>query len=106
MKLLLNKNSIDIKKCISFKDKLFGLMFKKDFNYGIVLDKCNCIHTIFMKEKIDVIMTDRNYKVLYIFNNLKKNKIILPKKNVHYTFELPSGLNTYKTNDTLKIKNN
>ena len=26
---------------------------------------------------------------LYVYNNLNSNKIILPKKNVYYTFELP-----------------
>ena len=103
MELLLNENKISIKKCFRFKDKLLGLMFKKNFNYGIVLEKCSSIHTFFMKESIDVIMTDKNYKVKYIYNNLKKNKIILPKKGIYYTFELPSNTNTYKIGEKLKF---
>ncbi len=102
MKLIIENKSIPIKKCTSFKDKLFGVMFKKNIDYGIVLEKCGSIHTFFMKENIDVIMTDKNYKVLFIYNNLTKNKVILPKKNVYYTFEIPSGLNNYKINDKLK----
>ena len=104
MKLILKNRTLTIKKCRSFKDKLFGLMFKKNFDYGICLTGCSSIHTFFMKEKIDVIMTDINYNVIYIANNLLKNRIILPKKNVYYTFELPNGNNTYKINDKLIIK--
>ena len=105
MKLIIDNKSIPIKKCISFKDKLFGLMFKKNINYGICLKRCSSIHTFFMKEKIDVIMTDKNYKVIYVYNNIKPYRIILPKKKVYYTFELPSNTNTYEINDILKIDN-
>ena len=100
------EKEIEIKMYNSFFNKLKGLMFKKNFNYGICLNNCNSIHTFFMRENIDVIMTDRNNKVLYIFNNLGKYKIILPKKNVYYTYELPSNYNTYNIGDHLQfIKN-
>ena len=36
-------------------------------------------------------MTDRNFLVLYKKENMKKNRILLPKKKVYYTFELPKG---------------
>lgn len=105
MKLIIDNKSIPIRECISFKEKLFGLMFKKNINYGICLEGCSSIHTFFMKEKIDIIMTDKNYKVIYVYNNIKPYRIILPKKKVYYTFELPSNTNTYKINDILKIDN-
>ena len=104
MILKLKDNNIEIKMCQLFKDKLLGLMFKRNISSGICLRKCRSIHTFFMKEDIDVIMTDKYYKVLYIYNNLKRNRIILPKKNVYYTFELPSGTNSYRVNDILGIK--
>lgn len=104
MKLILNDKEIDILECESFKDKLFGLMFKKDFSYGICLNNCRSIHTMFMRKNIDIIMTDKQYRVLYIYNNLAKNRIVFPKRNVYYTFELPSNLNTYSINDILILK--
>lgn len=103
MKLKLNKKSIEIKIYNSFLKKLIGLMFKRNFKYGICIENCNSIHTFFMKENIDIIMTDKKYNVIYVYNNLKKNRIILPKKNVYYTFELPSNTNTYKEKDKLEI---
>ena len=78
-------------------------MFKKSFNYGLCFPNCNSIHTFFMKESIDVIMTDKDYNILYIFNNLKPNKIILPKKNVYYTFEIPVNKLNLKINEKLQV---
>ena len=75
-------NNIEIKDYHKFKDKFKGLMFKKNINYGIKM-KCNGIHTFFMKENIDVILTNKENKILYIIKNLKPNKIIFPKKNVY-----------------------
>ena len=95
-------NNIEIKNCYKFKDKFKGLMFKKNINYGIKM-KCNGIHTFFMKENIDVILTDKKGKILYIIKNLKPNRIILPKKNVYYTYELPpNNIKNLKLNDYIK----
>lgn len=98
------QKDIEIKMCDTFFKKLMGLMFKKNFNYGLCFKKCNSIHTFFMFKKIDVIMTDKNNKVLYIFNELKPYRIILPQKKVYYTYELPEKYNNYKINDYLQFK--
>lgn len=92
-------------KCYTkFKDRLLGLMFKKQkIDFGICFPKCNAIHTFFMFQSIDVVMTDINHKILYIYPNLKPWKIILPKKNVYYTYELPLGsTQNLKVNQTFK----
>lgn len=89
--IFMNIDGISVKVCKSFSSRFLGLMFKKDFNYGLVFPKCNSIHTIFMRKCIDVFMTDINGKVLYTYKSLKPYKIILPKKNVYYTFEFPEG---------------
>ena len=73
----------------TFFKKLKGLMFTKDCNY-IMKFKCNGIHTFFMKFNIDVILTDKNHQILYIYKNISPNKIILPKKGVKYTYEIKS----------------
>jgi len=51
---------------------------------------------------IDVYMTDKNNKILYIYKNLKPGRIILPKKNVYYTYETPLNYYDYKLNDYIK----
>ncbi|NLL44772.1 MAG: hypothetical protein GX247_03795 [Mollicutes bacterium] len=93
-----------IKCYVDFKKRLFGFMFKiKKIDYGLCLPKCNSIHTLFMFQPIDVIMTDKNHKILYIYSNLKPWRIILPKKGVYYTYELPVGsIKILKVNDIFK----
>jgi uncharacterized membrane protein (UPF0127 family) len=56
-----------------------------------------------MKINIDVVMTDKNFNILYIYKNLKPNKIIFPKKKVYYTFELPVNKYKFKLNEKIKV---
>ena len=100
MYLDLNKLNIPIKYNHSFKDKLIGMMFKKKKeNILYCFPNCNSIHTFFMFQNIDVIMTDKNNKVLYHYTNVKPNRIILPKKNVYYTYEISHGFLNIKKED-------
>lgn len=96
-------NNIKINKCVSFKDRLIGLMFKKNINYGLYFPNCNSIHTFFMLDEIDVIMTDKNNKILYLYKKLKPFRIVLPKKGVKNIYELPkNSINNLKINDIFK----
>lgn len=90
-----------IKEANTFFQKLKGLMFKKDIDYVLKI-KTNGIHTFFMKMNIDVYLTDKNNKILYIYKNLKPNRIILPKKNVKYTYETKvNHIKNVKTGDNI-----
>lgn len=106
MYLICKNKKIKIEDCISFKDRLIGFMFKKDkITIGKRFPKCNSIHTFFMMQEIDIIMTDKNNKIIKMYKNFKPWKIILPIKNVYYTYELP--VNTckyYNIEDYLKEK--
>lgn len=94
---------MEIKYCNTFKSRLMGFMFKKDFNYALCFPKCNSIHTMFMRKKIDVYMTDKDYNIIYIKKNMKPFRIILPKKNVYYTFEFPINIVNYKLKEKIKV---
>ena len=89
MKVIINNKKIALREANTFIKKLKGLMFKKNINYCLRL-KTNNIHTFFMKEPIDIIMTDKYNNILYIFKNVKKNKIII-KPKVYYTYEFPNN---------------
>ena len=103
MKLIYNNSSIDIVECKSFFSRLRGFMFKNNIYYALLFNKCNSIHTFFMKENIDVIMCDKNNVILYYYNNLGKNKVILPKINVDKTIELPVNFFNIKLNTKIRI---
>ena len=88
MKVIINNKRINLIEANTFIKKLKGLMFQKNINYCLRL-KTNSIHTFFMKEPIDIIMTDKFNNILYIFRNINKNKIII-KPKVYYTYEFPN----------------
>ena len=103
MEIVVNQKKIKLEIANTFFKRLKGFMFKKNINYCIQF-KTNSIHTFFMKEKIDVIMTDKNNIVLYIFKNLNKNKIII-KKNTYFTYEFPNNfIENLNIGDKLIIK--
>ena len=89
MKIVINKKEIDLIDANTFFKRLKGLMFQKNINHCLRI-KTNSIHTFFMKENIDIIMTDKYNNVLYVFKNIHKNKIII-KKGVYYTYEFPNN---------------
>ena len=67
---------LEIKVAKTFKDKLMGLMFQKEINYGLLIPNCKSIHTFNMKTNIDVLLLNSNNQVLMINRNIEKNKII------------------------------
>lgn len=102
MTLKYKDKTIKINECVSFIDRLRGFMFyKRPITYGLLFKKCNSIHTFFMKQNIQVIMTDKDNKILYYYNNLERNKIVLPKKNVYHVYELPAFYFKIKEKDCL-----
>ena len=106
MKLYYGNKKIEIINYTSFWKRLKGFMFQLEpIKQGIRFPKCRSIHTYFMFQNIDVIMTDKENKIIKMYPNLRSEKIILPKRKVYYTYELPVGVcNFYDIGDTLRIK--
>ena len=104
MKLTYHNKEIKLIECKTFYTRLKGFMGKTNINHALYFNHCNSIHTFFMKENIDVILCDKNNKILYIYNNLPPKHIILPKKNVTKVFELPVNYFNFKINEIINIK--
>lgn len=88
---MLSFKDINIKVAKKFKDRLIGLMFKKNIKYGISFRNCRSIHTFFMFEEIDVIATDKKDNILKKYKNVKPWKILIAPKNTKNIYELPKG---------------
>lgn len=91
MHVLVGRKKFNLIDCVDFYSRFKGLMFTKDFDYCMRFSKCNSIHTFFMYTDIDVVMTDKNDNVLFIFRNVKPYRVILPKKGVYSVYEFPGG---------------
>ena len=104
MYLFVSQKKIIVKECKSFYSRFMGLMFKKDFDYGLRFPKCNSIHSFFMKQNISVIMTDKDNRILYIDPVVKPWSVILPRKDVYYVYEFPvCDLSSFHVGDVLEV---
>ena len=103
MILSYKNKDIELMECKSFLSRFKGFMFCKNIDKALLFKKCNSIHTCFMMNNIDVIMCDKEYKVLYYYPNFKKWKFILPKKNVYLTIETPSNYFDIKIGDKMEV---
>lgn len=79
-------------------------MFQRNIDHALFFDHCNSIHTFFMKEAIDVILCDKENRILYYYAHVLPNRIILPKKGVSRVYELPSFYFDIHINDRLEIR--
>lgn len=89
-----------------FKDKLLGLMFKKNIDYALLIKECKSIHTFNMLENIDILLLHNN-RVLEIRRNIKPNKILIfhSKYNTDI-LEMPyNSSKNIKINDILDLNN-
>lgn len=107
MYLMINKKKMPIICYNRFLEKFKGLKFVLkpiDSAYRFCSKYAN---TYLLCQRVDIIMTDIDNKVLYKYTNIKSEKIILPKRKVFYTYFLPVGTcDFFKVGDILKIKKN
>ena len=77
----------------SFGARLSGLIGKRFSPAldGMVFDRCNAIHTFFMRYPIDVIFADEKYRVLKTAAAFPPWRPFLACKNAFYVIELPAG---------------
>lgn len=103
MKILINKQEFNVDVANTFIKRFLGLMGKKNIKKGIFFPKTKSIHTFFMRESIDIIMINRDNKIVYYKANMPKNKIII-KKEAYHTIELPNNsLKNIKLGDQISI---
>ena len=88
---MLEFNNVKIKIAKNFKERLFGLMFKKNINNGLLFKNCRSIHTFFMLEEIDVLATDKNDKIIKTYKNIKPCRILIAPKKTNNIYELPKN---------------
>lgn len=102
MKVIIDDKTIEIIEAKSFFKRLIGLMFKKKkIGYCMYFPRCASIHTFFMFQNIDVLMTDQNDNITEIYLDVKPNKII---RGIGYgTYEFACNtINNLRVGDKLK----
>ena len=91
MYLKIKNKKIEIKEYTKFIDRFKSFKFYlKEINFGIKIPKKKKASTYFFCQRIDICFTDKDDKVLYLYENVKSEKRIikLKSKNIYY---LPLG---------------
>ena len=94
--MIQNSNMAHIKIADTFFQKLFGLMFKKDCTYHLLLKKCTSIHTFFMFFNIDCVFLDKANNVISIRTHIQPGHIIIGPLGTHSIIELKTNRETTK----------
>ena len=89
----------------TFWERLKGLKFVLGpLEYGVRFPKKKSSNTNFLFERIDVILTDKDDKILYLIENLGTEKKVRRKKDVYNTYFVPRGtVKDLKVGDTLNL---
>ena len=101
----IKNKKMKINDLITFGERMKGLRLRLDpIQVGVRYAKKMGINTYFLCQNVDIIMTDKDHKILYLYPNIRSEKIIFPKRKVYYIYELPTGsATTLKVGDTLAI---
>ncbi len=105
MYLQVKNKKIKIIELTGFWNRFKGLKFVLEpIDYGIKFSKKKFVTTNFLCQKIDIVLTDKEDNILYMYEKMNTEKYILPKRKVYNVYFLP--LNTVKNlklNTKLKI---
>jgi uncharacterized membrane protein (UPF0127 family) len=76
----------------SFAGRLIGLLGKRSLkpDSGVWIVPANAIHTVGMLFSFDVVMIDKNFRVVSVKELVKPFRIILPKLRAESVIELPA----------------
>lgn len=95
-------------KAVSPLTRLKGLIGRRQMSpdEALWIPACNSIHTFFMSFDIDVVFTDRNFKVLSIHRRVQPWRLLMPKWSAYHTFEFAGGClneNNLKLGDSIHV---
>lgn len=81
----------DVQKLDSIFDKTIGLLSKKNYS-SLLFKTCFGIHTFFLKQPIDILILDNQWKVVKIKKNLQPNRFFFWNPKYCIVVELPINL--------------
>ena len=93
----------------TFFSRLVGLLNRNSLRKGeaLILRPSNCIHSLFMRFRIDVIFLDKADKVVALLPAFKPFRLSPIYFNAHLVLELPEGtiqLTSTQAGDTIKTE--
>ena len=105
MYLKVNNKKLHIREMTKFMDRLIGLRFYfQTLDFAMKYPKKRKINTYFFFQKVDVILTDKEEKIIKLIEKCPTEKKIRRKRKVYNIYFVPLGtVKDLKIGDTLKF---
>lgn len=105
MKIIINNKSLNVIEYNKIFEKFKGLKFYFEPIENAYRFNSRYANTYFLCQRIDLVMTDINNTIVYLYPNLKTEKIIFPKFKSRYIYFLPLDSCKYlKVGEKIEIK--
>lgn len=105
MKLKVGNKKLEVNTLDTIFQKFRGLKFVLQPIQEGYRFKSKYANTYFLCQRVDIIMTNKENTILRLYENVKTEKIIFPKRKVTYTYFLPPHTcEHFQIGDTLSIK--
>lgn len=103
-----SKCKYEIVELRGFLERFKGLKFYLDkLDFVVKFPNRKIVTTVFLCQKIDIIMTGKDDVILYLYKNVKSEKYFLPKFRVKDVYFLPlNSVDNFKIGDKLTILEN
>lgn len=98
LKNLAGEKILDLDVADSFWSRAKGLLGSSEISSdrGLWIDRCNSIHTFFMKYSIDCVFLDRELKVVGLKKQVSPWKVTWPVWSATSVIEIAAGLSDKK----------
>lgn len=105
MYIKIKNKKVKLIEANTFWERLKGLKFVLGpLQYGVRFPKKRSSNTNFLFEKVDVILTDKDEKIIHMIEKLGTEKKVRRRKNVYNTYFVPVGTISYlKVGETLNL---
>lgn len=105
MYIKIEKKKYDVIYLNTFWLKLKSLKFYLEPIEDIYMMRRKGLTTYWFCQNVDIIGTDKDNKIIYIYKKFKADKILLPRKKVFYIYLTPVGVsNSFKVGDEFIVK--
>jgi uncharacterized membrane protein (UPF0127 family) len=109
MRLIRGSDGATVVEALEVADGLWsrviGLQFRRSLSAGagLLLVPCHSVHTFFCRFPIDMVLLDRQAKVIGLRLHVRPWQIIWPVKGTHAILELPAGAAFVDEGDVLRL---
>ena len=105
MYLKIKNNKINIKEYTSFKDRIKTIRFSwEPLQEGIKLPKKKFASTDFFLQRVDICFTNKEEKIIALYENVKSEKRFFKRKAYNVYFFLLNTVKNLKIGEILNLK--